>query len=49
MTSVKVRKWDHNTQEYEDLSEKFGSDWIGFQLLKLDDLIEGHYLIVVQV
>lgn len=43
MTNVKVKKWDQESQKYESFNEKFGSDWIGFQLLKLEDLVEGHY------
>lgn len=49
MTNVKVKKWDQESQKYESFNEKFGSDWIGFQLLKLEDLVEGHYQITVQV
>ena len=49
MTNFHLHKYNSVTAKYERLERKFGSDWIGFQMIKVDNLEPGHYKIDVKV
>ena len=47
LTNYKVYVWKDG--KFEEIAKDFGSDWIGFQQIKLDNLEPGTYMVTVQV
>jgi len=47
LTYYRLLKWCKNEHKYEQINDKYGSDWIGFQSLNLDTLSAGHYLVEI--